>query len=948
MKENFDTNMTAEFLIDQRYTSLGEPELGMGIVTALEKGKVTMYFPLAKETRLYAIESAPLVRVIFKVGDQLIDLQGDSMLVNEVVLEDGLYIYVGERRRLKESELNAAMISHSVEDRLLKGDVEHIEHFDLRRESLFHDYQRRLSPVYGFVGGKIDLIPHQLYIAHEVSARFVPRVLLSDQVGLGKTIEASLILHRLLVTGRISRALIVVPESLMHQWFVEMYRKFNLWFHIFDEERSASLEESAPDGNPFLDDQLIICSIEFLTHSYKRSQQAIEADWDILVVDEAHHLSWSVDEVSPEYRIVEQLSQRAQALLLLTATPEQLGVESHFARLRLLDPIRFNDYDSFIKESKDNKTIAHLVEQISDDKKLNEKELTQMTSLFSKDRVSQFIQNTSSEKDNLIEDLLDQYGPGRVIFRNTRLTMHDFPKRKAHLVALKPTKNHELWKERAQLEFLIDAKEMDQKPNFQMENDPKMEWLLNKMEEIYPTKMLLICSSKEKVLSIAEAISQKIKINVGVFHEDLTLVQRDRNAAWFADHDSAQILICSEIGSEGRNFQFVHHLVLFDLPIHPELLEQRIGRLDRIGQKEDIHIHIPFIEDSAQHVLVKWYHEALDAFETNLEGGNLVFDLFHLELMELAKNQNIETRMDALNELIKKTKNAHQKLKENLSEGRDRLLEMNSCRPKIAQKLIEQIKKEDQDRNLEKYLTKIFHAFDIEMEDLAARTYLLYPASGISEAFPSIPKEGVQVSFDRKRAIAREDIGFLSWEHPMALAAIDKVLSSDFGNASFGVLKNQGQTGLLLELIFVLETAGEKSIDIDRFLPKMPIRIVVDHSMNEVTTDFPIDALRINLRNDDPQTLLQNETLTEVLLPNMIELAKTLAQKNADEAMDKALLKMKGIMHHEINRLVDLQLKNPMVGQHEINYAKEEFQILTEIIQKARLRLDCLQLIRIE
>jgi ATP-dependent helicase HepA len=133
------------------------------------------------------------------------------------------------------------------------------------------------------------------------------------------------------------------------------------------------------------------------------------------------------------------------------------------------------------------------------------------------------------------------------------------------------------------------------------------------MEELSPAKILLICTTKEKVLALEAAIS-KIKLNVGVFHEDLSLVQRDRNAAWFADNENTQILLCSEIGSEGRNFQFAHHLILFDVPFHPELLEQRIGRLDRIGQKNDINIHIPYILGSPQNLLVRWFHEGLNAF----------------------------------------------------------------------------------------------------------------------------------------------------------------------------------------------------------------------------------------------------------------------------------------------------------------------------------------------
>jgi ATP-dependent helicase HepA len=328
-----------EFLLNQRYTSSGEPELGVGIVIEVSKGKVRISFPASDEVRLYSIESAPLRRTIFKPGHILVDQQGQSMVIEEVKLQDGLYVYYGANRALPEAELGEVSNSHTVDDRLFAGDVDSPEMFALRRETLDHDYRRRISPVHGFVGGKVDLIPHQLYIAHEVSSRFAPRVLLSDQVGLGKTIEACLILHRLLVTGRISRVLILVPESLVHQWFVEVLRKFNLWFNIFDEKRCASLEKGAPDGNPFLDDQLVICSIEFLAGSKKRTQQAVSASWDMLVVDEAHHLEWSVAEASPEYSIVDLLSRVAKGLLLLTATRNSWGWKVTLHGFGYLTPI---------------------------------------------------------------------------------------------------------------------------------------------------------------------------------------------------------------------------------------------------------------------------------------------------------------------------------------------------------------------------------------------------------------------------------------------------------------------------------------------------------------------------------------------------------------------------------------------------------------------------------
>lgn len=938
-----------DFFPNQRYTSLGEPELGVGIVTEVSKGKVQMHFPISGETRLYATESAPLRRTIFKPGDSIVDKQGQTMRIEQVKLLDGLYVYFGNGRKLEEAELDGGTITNSVADRLFAGEVDSPEIFALRRETLYNNYKKRISPVHGFVGGKIDLIPHQLYIAHEVSSRFAPRVLLSDQVGLGKTIEACLILHRLLVTGRNSRVLILVPESLVHQWFVEVLRKFNLWFNIFDEERCAALEDSAPAGNPFLDNQLIICSIEFLAASKKRSKQAISANWDMLVVDEAHHLEWSLNEVSPEYSIVELLSQATKGLLLLTATPEQLGVESHFARLRLLDPVRYNNYNDFISESEGNKEIANLVEKLSSNKDLKSKDLKLLETTFSKERIVALDVKNETSKLNLIEDLLDQHGPGRVLFRNTRLAMSGFPKRIAHLIPIQAEENHSLWIERATKEFLFDNKsgsEANGEPQFWFNKDPRVAWVLKKMKEIYPAKILLICSSKEKVLALESAISKRIKQNVGVFHEDLTLVQRDKNAAWFAELDSAQILLCSEIGSEGRNFQFAHHLILFDVPFHPELLEQRIGRLDRIGQKKDIHIHIPYLIDSPQSLVIKWFHEGLNAFNTNLEGGNIISKLFSERLLSISKKPSFEAASSELEILIAATANFQKELKKNLSEGRDKLLEMNSFRPKVAKKLIEQIKAEDKDLALEIYLTKVFEQFDVDMEDIAARTYLLHPASFNSEVFPSIPREGIQVTFDRKRALSREDVSFLSWDHPMATGAIDMVLSSTLGSASFGLIQGTGKPALLLELIFVLETAGQESIDIDRFLPHTPIRIIVDHTGKEVTNSFPVEMLNKNLIAGSIDALMDNETFVETLLPKMMSSATEIAKELGEVEISKGLDRMNLKLNHEIDRLTSLKKKNKHIRIDEIEAAIEARSTLATIMKKARVRIDALQLIR--
>lgn len=938
------------FYPNQRYTSKGEPELGIGILTETSNRLVKIYFPLSNEDRIYAIESAPLRRVIFKPGDTVVDLNKQSMLIERVEMENGLYIYYGKDIKISEAELGDVTANYGVDDRLFMGDVDSPRAFALRRETLEHDYNRRISPVYGFVGGRIDLIPHQLYIAQEVSSRYAPRVLLSDQVGLGKTIEACLIIHRLLISGRISRVLILVPESLIHQWFVEVLRKFNMWFNIFDEARCEALDEGAPEGNPFLANQLIICSTEFLATSEKRTRQALTASWDMLVVDEAHHLEWSLDKVSPEYAVVELLSKVAKGLLLLTATPEQLGIESHFARLRLLDPIRYNNYEDFINESNDHKNIATIVEKLDLNKALNSKETMLLESLFSKERIQSVLKRDELAMDNLIEDLLDQHGPGRVLFRNTRSAMSDFPKRKAHLIPLEVKEDQSNWVERLTKEFVYDitTEHLIEKQEFRFKNDPRVLWLLNVLKEISPDKTLLICKCKEKVLALEEALTKRANLNVAVFHEDLTIVQRDKNAAWFTEADGAQILLCSEIGSEGRNFQFCNHLILFDLPLHPELLEQRIGRLDRIGQTKNINVYIPYLVNSPQHKLVRWFHEGLNAFEKNMEIGHKIFKLFGDRLLNIYNSSAFTEEDPALEALIVDTTIFQKELQERLSDGRNKLLEMNSFRPKVSHELIRQIKQEDRDKTLETYLTKVFWYFKMDMEDLAYRSYFLHPASVTTETFSSIPREGIGVTFDRNHALSREDLSFLSWDHPITTECIDMVLTSGIGSASFGILRNSNSPGLLLELLYVLETSRKQGVFTDRFLPNTPIRIVVDLNGNEVSNQYPVEFLNKNLAAGQIEPLLDNEALVETILPKMIAAATNIAETQSLKKKEKGLQKMNLTLNHEIERLRALKENNNNIRQDEIQRALDEQEELSILIKNARVKMDAVQFIIIE
>ncbi len=941
------------FIPGQRWISEAEPELGLGTVVEMQNGRVQVKFEAADETRIYTTDQAPLKRVRFRVGDKIRMQTDKEFVVTEVIEQNGLLIYGGDKHPLPEADLSDRISLQGPQERLLTGRFDISATFTLRRRTLEFLHHIRQSPVRGFVGGRIDLIPHQLYIAQEVANRHAPRVMLSDEVGLGKTIEACLILHRLLLSGRANRILVLVPESLVHQWFVEMLRRFNVWLHIFDAERCASIEAGESGANPFLDDQLVLTSIDFLARDSVRAKQAVEAGWDVLVVDEAHHLAWSEGAPSREYQVVEELSRKAEGLLLLTATPEQLGVESHFARLRLLDPDRYRDLATFQAEAKDYKATAEVAEKLNIASELHPKEIAALRRLLAHDtelepRLVAISEGSVEARQTLLESLLDLHGPGRVLFRNTRAGMKGFPKRTARLARLEAGAAAEHWLACVSTEFAEDAGDAGLHTSTDLAKDPRVLWLVKLLSQLEPQKVLLISRTLEKAEALDEALRRHLTIKTGVFHEGLTLLQRDRNAAWFAEPDGARLLICSEIGSEGRNFQFAHHLVLFDLPLNPELLEQRIGRLDRIGQSEDIHIHVPYLAHSPQEVLARWYHEGLNAFETNLEGGNELLRQFGRAVHDLALEFAVADETAAeqeLGELLKATQVARLKIRKRLEQGRDRLLELNSFRPATAQKVIRQIREQDQQPDLEDYLLNVFDHFGVHIEELAPHTWQLNPLGITTDSFPSMPAEGMIATCDRRRALSREDVGFLTWDHPMVTGAMELLLGAETGNCAFAVLPTPNDRTLLLEFIFVLEVIATPRLHADRFLPPTPVRLVISHKLADVTAAFHDPAWEAKLQKGSPYKLLENVDIAQKKLPAMIATATKLAEVQAVTLRQAALDEMNHLLDHELQRLQMLQQVNDHIRPEEIQLARTQLADLTTALQQSRLRLDSLRLI---
>lgn len=945
----------AQYQPGQRWISDSEAELGLGTILAQDGRLLTVLYPATGDTRQYALRNAPLTRVRFSPGDEITHFEGWKLTVQEVEDVDGLLVYHGinadnESRSLPETQLSNFIQFRLASDRLFAGQIDPLPWFALRYQSLQHASRLQQSALWGLSGARAQPIAHQLHIAREVADRASPRVLLADEVGLGKTIEAGLILHRQLLSGRARRALILVPENLQHQWLVEMRRRFNLEVALFDAERFLASDAD----NPFEDCQLALVALDWLRDDGRAQQAVRDAGWDLLVVDEAHHLVWHPEGASAEYRLVEDLASQIPGVLLLTATPEQLGLESHFARLRLLDPDRFHDLEAFRAESAQYQPVAAAVQELLDHGKLSQEARAAIHGFLGSegDALLASVEGGDEEaRARLIRELLDRHGTGRVLFRNTRAAVQGFPERQLHPYPLPspaeylelPVGEHaDLYPEVGYQAQLDDGGDDSQ---HWWRFDPRVEWLIDTLKMLKKTKVLVICAHAETALDLEEALRVRSGIPATVFHEGMSILERDRAAAFFADEEfGAQVLICSEIGSEGRNFQFAHHLALFDLPAHPDLLEQRIGRLDRIGQQHTIQLHVPYLENSAQERLFHWYHQGLNAFLNTCPTGNALQQQFGARLLPLLEGGDD----GEWEQLLAEGRAARESLETELHKGRDRLLELNSGGAGEGEALAAEILEQDEDFALPIYMEELFNAFGIDSEDHSENALILKPSEKMLDAgFPLGDDEGVTVTYDRNQALAREDMQFLTWEHPMVQGGMDLVLSGTMGNTSVAIIKNKAlKPGtLLLELLYVSEVVAPRALQLGRYLPPAALRCLLDANGNDLAARVSFETLHDQLESvprisSNKFVQAQRDVLAKLIAKGEAKVAPQHAER-----VSEAARRFAAELEEEVARMEALRAVNPSVRDSELDSLRRQREQGIALFDKAALRLEAIRVL---
>ncbi len=845
-----------EFVQGQRWLVDSEPELGLGMVQSVDGRAVLLYFPDSDTERQYALREAPLTRLILEVGDTLEHRDGGSMEIAQVHPLNGLIIYeITDGQMVPETELADTVKRNNPVMRLLTGQTDHPNWFSFRstlNRGIQAIWNKHLN---GLLGTRSSLLPHQLYVAKKATEHSHVRALLADEVGLGKTIEAGLIINRLVHQGRAKRVLIAVPEALQAQWLVELIRRFSLYCEMYQTDEH----------------DFGIGQVHLVTHRQLRDSATMMAiasyDWDMLVVDEAHHLPTETSDDDYHWSV---FAQQTAHLLLLTATPEQLGLESHFGRLQLLDAGRFASFEQY---QQDEASFAELTDLA---RALNE-------NAVSDDQIAELEKlgiRWNNDAQQVLSSLLDRHGTGRVVYRNTRKGVSGFHARTA---------------DKAEFENNADRVRA------------LAAWLKQNRSE----KVLLITHAKEDAKDIAYQLWHQHGIEATSFHEDLDLIERDRAAAHFANsEEGAQILVCSEIGGEGRNFQFCHHLILWDIPSHPDMLEQRIGRLDRIGQTQTIQIHAYLLKDSIDQRRYQWYQNTLHCIEAMQPAAGTIHEKYADQWFNDPTDQLQE---DIALELVQMT--------EQLEKGRDILLELNSCRQPEAGIIKEQIEELEQHHPLQ-VVEMAANLLNLHFEAISDGIYELIPSSNmLIPTLPGIPEGGAIVAFDRETASSREDSLFLSWEHPFVQGLADILHGTELGQASIALLETEqvpaGQ--LLLEVQWSMSIPERFGHAIKPHMNEAIFRtLVLEGGDKDLNAVLPEDALQQQIKSLPVKLARKMIRQAKERISPLYDVSQKLAQARFTQAMATTVESLTKANDARIERLAYLETVNPLVSKDDV------------------------------
>ena len=715
------------------------PELGTGRVAALEGRILVVEFPSAGTTLRLAAHSDALV-------------PGDAPPA-------------GARSALA---------------RLQAGDVDSPDAFVARLDALQLVATREATGFGSMLGGRVRLFPHQLHVAERATARLPVRWLLADEVGLGKTIEAALIMNRLLHTQRIERCMVVVPEALTVQWLGELWRKYHQVFTLLDEARLADVARDFGDGfNPFDVHRRIVIALETLVARPDLTEKAVAAGIDLLVVDEAQRLRRLPGSPgTPNYRAVAPIAALGRHVLLLSATPLEDDAHGFFRLLQLLRPDEFPeglDVTTRLESGEPFPPCTSATRRV-DIGGLPPRQPVPIDVALPSATLARTLAARATAGGHELNALGFRRAAERV-----RRSLASGAALKGFLGPADQDLGHEL-------EALDRA-------------DPRLAWLLAQAPRWREAgeKTLVFVAHRETLEMVRDALSARGALASGVFHEDLSAARRDTEVARFRAEDGPSLLVSTEAGGEGRNFEFCHRLVLFDLPWKPATVEQRIGRLDRIGRRIPVEIVYFRPSDGVGADVVRLFErlgvfrEPIAGIEPQLAGLERVLERRALEQAPPLTDADIDG-------LLAEAREARTRI----HEAAYQQLHREPYRADLGPAILARVPP-DLDAHMERVIVDTAARLGFRIEQTRGRRahVIEFGSGALVDSLPGVAAGTSFVgSFDREYAVEDETIDFFASGHALVEGLLAHLEDTHDGTASRLALRVPGHAGAGLVAAF--------------------------------------------------------------------------------------------------------------------------------------------------
>jgi ATP-dependent helicase HepA len=702
-------------------------------------------------------------------------------------------------------------------ERLAAGESDETDDFLTRLDILHLLATREADGLGSFLGGRVHLFPHQLHVAEHATSRLPVRWLLADEVGLGKTIEAALIMNRLLHTQKIERCLVVAPEALTVQWLGELWRKYHQVFTLLDAPRLADVERDFGAGfNPFDAHRRAVIALETLVERPELTTQAANAGIDLLVVDEAQRLRRPPGHPGePGYRAMAPIAALGRHVLLLSATPLEDDAHGFFRLLQLLRPDEFPediDFDARLASG------VPLPPCTSSTRRVDIGGLPPRVPMpIDVARADGFpvpiessVASAFRRKDVAAGEFAHHSGDARLLPAG-RLRQgsgaqeagidsshSSFPLRRQVLDRIRRA-----LASGAALKAVLgpDETALRQQADAMDSADPRFQWLATNAKRWRRAneKTLVFVAHRETLEMLRDALSRHTQLASGVFHEELSVARRDIEVARFHAADGPSMLISTEAGGEGRNFEFCHRLVLYDLPWKPSTVEQRIGRLDRIGRRMPVQI-VYFRPPSGVGADVVRLFESIGLFREPMAG--LEPQLAHLEraIEDIALNPGGSLSDARLAELIADAEAARTRVHEAVY----RQLHRDPYRAGLGPAILTRVPP-DLDALIERVVINAASRLGFRVEQVRGhRAYAIeFGHEALIDSLPGVPAGTSTVgTFDREYAVENDMIDFYSSGHPLVEGLLAHFEDDPKGRVARLEVRIPGEAGRGIAVIY--------------------------------------------------------------------------------------------------------------------------------------------------